>query len=974
MKKILSILILLAAFLSFGFIKVKATGTVSITQVYARNVAPSGLMFEATTSVEATTQECHFVLAKGRHSADYMKNTSGTHGAYLLDNDCGEPNGENKFRATIINYDKDNLGEEVTDEDELIRRYGQIVTAIAYVIPDGEGENKVWSDPVVINIADIARKNYNETDTPNEFITDIAELTRIKVTNGTSVNYYKDFSDITLAENDTLEFVKGTYSDEIVINQNGVTVKGNNFGINGHASRTRETEFTNGVTISANNVTIDGIKNSGSTKMIKWTTTISNLTLNNIYSTATGETLNGGRTTIIGSGNDIGVTGLSLDGVYISCTGTAGRSGLVVYGTVSGLSVENCYFDNGAASYTNSEAIRINKISGAVDIHDNTFIWSTSNFSVFLGNTSNATTGISYKNNTLRGSASGNTAALALYRNPAGIDVEIVNNTFDYMDASASYQAIALANSNAADVFIGYNSFGSHVAYNCSNNGSANVTHWQNYYAAAQAVATSDVGLIADEADLAEKYSKSTYGTPTLGGAIGYELDGGTNPVGYPTSYNLYTQITLPVPTKDDHSFLGWTLVEASDDYITALDINQTGNITLYAHWLELPPQEFAVADYDKDVLNDVVPDIIVNASFTNKKYTLTNAGLDSGYAARYYRFGQNAFTTIADAIAAASAGDVIYVFAGTYSDSFTVNKANVKLIGPNYQVLGKAVRNTPATISGILTIGASGVEVNGLEFTRNVIVSASNATIDYCHISCTPESFGDSGVNGHNRKACIINGVKSLSNLTVSHSYIMASGTNTHQTDYIALYSIETLNIRNNYITNDCVTLPTNDLTNDGMMTYTVTGTVNIYDNEFYYATNNYLMRVGNTSTNATINIYNNIFSGRDGLVTCTIGLLNMSSTSVATVMNNQFINCEPSTITTGSATNTSATLVFRFNYIDSQQKAKIYSKAVTTTNNNCYAGGTVSSGTNIINIAGDAVKYSTLKEVQDAYAEYAG
>ena len=399
------------------------------------------------------------------------------------------------------------------------------------------------------------------------------------------------------------------------------------------------------------------------------------------------------------------------------------------------------------------------------------------------------------------------------------------------------------------------------------------------------------------------------------------------------------------------------------------MPLNQTGDITLYAHWLELPGEDFAINDCDKDVLNDIVPQIIVNAAFTNKKYTLTNAGLDSGYASRYYRYGEKAFTTLADAIAAASANDVIYVFAGTYSSNIDINISNVKVIGPNYQVLGKDTRNSAANITGILTISASNVEVNGLEFTRNVIISASNATIDYCHISCTPESCGDSSVNGHNRKACIINGNKTaISNLTINHSYINASGTNSYLTDYIALYNINTLNIRNSYITNDCATLPGSSPTNDGMMIYTMTGTLNIYDNEFYYATNNYLMRVGNTSTDATINVYNNVFSGRSGLVTCTLGFLKLSNSSSVIVKNNQFYNLEPATISTGDDA-TSAEVDIEYNYFDGQLTRFRTASTNVTTNHNCYHGGTQTTGTNAVNINADAVKYSSLSEVQAAY-----
>ncbi|MDH6086791.1 Ig-like domain-containing protein [Umezakia ovalisporum] len=71
-------------------------------------------------------------------------------------------------------------------------------------------------------------------------------------------------------------------------------------------------------------------------------------------------------------------------------------------------------------------------------------------------------------------------------------------------------------------------------------------------------------------------------------------------------------------------------------------------------------------------------------------------------------------YTTIADAIAAAAAGDTIQVTSGTYAESFTIDKS-ITLIGPNQ---GSAATENPraseAWINGKVTIAADNVIIDG--------------------------------------------------------------------------------------------------------------------------------------------------------------------------------------------------------------------------------------------------------------------
>ena len=69
---------------------------------------------------------------------------------------------------------------------------------------------------------------------------------------------------------------------------------------------------------------------------------------------------------------------------------------------------------------------------------------------------------------------------------------------------------------------------------------------------------------------------------------ITYELDGGTNVPENPASYNVETEtITLKAPTKDKYDFKGWYKDGEFTDEITEITQGSTGDITLYAKWLE---------------------------------------------------------------------------------------------------------------------------------------------------------------------------------------------------------------------------------------------------------------------------------------------------------------------------------------------------------------------------------------------------
>lgn len=306
--------------------------------------------------------------------------------------------------------------------------------------------------------------------------------------------------------NDVIYVFGGTYSSDITISTAGVKIVGPNQNKVGYSdSRVTEANIAGIITVGANNVELIGIQLSGTSKAITWTSSISNLTIKNVKSTASGKSTNGGRTAIIAS--DAAITNLVVDGMYIKCTGAAGRDGVAIYGKVTGFKLVNSEFDNGAASYTNSEVVRINSIAGVVQVENNNFVWSTANMSVFFGSTSNACTKMTFVNNILKGSSSAKCTTFG-YRNvPSGCTVDFIGNWFEYFDTG---NVLSFQEKSGSTINVKYNYFGTGVSYKYSDSAVGTKTQTNNYYKETQTTATADVNTYASLDELIEAYEAST--------------------------------------------------------------------------------------------------------------------------------------------------------------------------------------------------------------------------------------------------------------------------------------------------------------------------------------------------------------------------------------------------------------------------------------------------------------------------------
>lgn len=93
-------------------------------------------------------------------------------------------------------------------------------------------------------------------------------------------------------------------------------------------------------------------------------------------------------------------------------------------------------------------------------------------------------------------------------------------------------------------------------------------------------------------------YTEFPYTVGEQSYTVTYDLDGGTNNIANPVSYNSSVGIPeLKAPVKADYAFLGWTIGDGTN-YITAVPAGTTGDITLKAHW-EYKPVYYTVKLYD---------------------------------------------------------------------------------------------------------------------------------------------------------------------------------------------------------------------------------------------------------------------------------------------------------------------------------------------------------------------------------------
>ena len=183
--------------------------------------------------------------------------------------------------------------------------------------------------------------------------------------------------------------------------------------------------------------------------------------------------------------------------------------------------------------------------------------------------------------------------------------------------------------------------------------------------------------------------------------------------------------------------------------------------------------------------------DFVVNAEWASQE-----ANAEVEYENLTYKMGETAFKSISEALAKAEEGTKILVLAGVYDEKVTVDKNNITLLGPNYNIFaGNTNRNAEAQLSNVITLGANndGFTLNGFEVTGAFQLSISE--------SASNTSFIYNVINAASADGTIrINQVEGnvATNLNVSYNY-----SNNHKAyRFVWIFNVTNLTFINNELT----------------------------------------------------------------------------------------------------------------------------------------------------------------------------
>ena len=188
---------------------------------------------------------------------------------------------------------------------------------------------------------------------------------------------------------------------------------------------------------------------------------------------------------------------------------------------------------------------------------------------------------------------------------------------------------------------------------------------------------TPDATVCTSEAERANAYIKELIASdPERYFEISFDANGGELTSSAPAAYDKEAGIaTLPSVEREGYIFVGWFL---DDKLVESIPAGTCGNIALVAKWRE--------------------PALIVD-------------GTDE----------EGHYKTLADALAAVKEGETIKLVAGEYTESVTINVANIKIVGPNAGISAvDGTRVDEAIFKGVITVtsSAQGLVIDGLSFT----------------------------------------------------------------------------------------------------------------------------------------------------------------------------------------------------------------------------------------------------------------
>ena len=330
-------------------------------------------------------------------------------------------------------------------------------------------------------------------------------------------------------------------------------------------------------------------------------------------------------------------------------------------------------------------------------------------------------------------------------------------------------------------------------------------------------------------------------------------------------------------------------------------------------------------------------------------------------------KIGETEYDTISAAIAAAKAGDVIEIGAGTYNETITIDKDGLTIKGPNATIPGFLDRGAEAIITGAVTVKANDTKFIGMKFSGAGTITlgekGSTGLVDgvlfyCCYIESTPIQ-----AEGCNRYGSVVN-ASATANVTFEKTY-MNCGTNTTQRSNIAMAQKMT-----NLTIYDCVLHQdaTSPGTCEAIMTYNVDGRFEITNSTIENTTSNFLLQLGyNNNTCTYVLIKDNVWSAKDKtLDTAGLNLKNMLENTKIDFIHNYIYNAKGNTFSFANNKETSVVNVM-FNYFNEGTSFKLTSKGNGTLNfeNNYYAASQTTA-------TEDAGKIGSLEELEAAYAKW--
>ena len=138
----------------------------------------------------------------------------------------------------------------------------------------------------------------------------------------------------------------------------------------------------------------------------------------------------------------------------------------------------------------------------------------------------------------------------------------------------------------------------------------------ENYFFKGWYTDSSFTNQITEIKDKAENITLYAKWVPIASYDITYELNGGTNSAKNPDTYKTGETVILACPEKADYMFAGWFTEPDFKNFVTEINVNHFGDLTLYAKWRPIE-DVISLATYNgKEYYNLSIKDPVLILAF----------------------------------------------------------------------------------------------------------------------------------------------------------------------------------------------------------------------------------------------------------------------------------------------------------------------------------------------------------------------